>query len=98
MTYVVPDPIDVSNEDYENINWRIYIALCALPMAIVLVFFIVSGELAPLSLSLSLSPSLSLPLTLSSLFSSLYIINCSLFLSQQDFISRKDTMKKDRES
>uniref|UniRef100_A0A1X7SIL6 Major facilitator superfamily (MFS) profile domain-containing protein n=1 Tax=Amphimedon queenslandica TaxID=400682 RepID=A0A1X7SIL6_AMPQE len=25
----VPDPIDVSNEDFENINWRIYIALCA---------------------------------------------------------------------
>ena len=40
---IVPDPIETSNPDYQNINWRIYVGLCALPMIIVLVFFLVSA-------------------------------------------------------
>uniref|UniRef100_A0A1X7V188 Major facilitator superfamily (MFS) profile domain-containing protein n=1 Tax=Amphimedon queenslandica TaxID=400682 RepID=A0A1X7V188_AMPQE len=49
----VPDPIDVSNGDFENINWRIYIALCALPYEVFYhtVFFIFVPESARFHIS-----------------------------------------------
>ena len=40
--FTVPDPVDTPTELYSHWNWRIYVALCAVPVALVLVFFIVS--------------------------------------------------------
>ena len=42
VMFTVPDPVDTPTELYSHWNWRIYVALCAVPVALVLVFFIVS--------------------------------------------------------